>query len=109
MVVAAAPDTEESWENIESLLAELDIESLSACPFAVDMKVQLILLGKQTGASKHNCPYGHGFAPFNSCPLITLKNLDENYQAFQAAGGCSTTVSGRPCFRVILRPKLWSC
>ena len=51
------------------------------------MKVQLILLGKQTGSSRHNCPYGHGRAPFNSCPLITLKNLDENYQAFQAAGG----------------------
>ena len=86
MVVAAAPDTEESWENIETLLSELDIASLSACPFAVDMKVQLILLGKQTGASKHNCPYGHGSAPYNTCPLITLKSLEENYQAFQAAG-----------------------
>ena len=87
IVVAAAPDTEESWENIETLLAELDIESLSSSPFAVDMKVQLILLGKQTGAAKHNCPYGHGTAPFHSCPPITLKNLDENFQAFQAAGG----------------------
>ena len=88
MVVAAAPNTEESWENIETLLGELDIASLSACPFAVDMKVQLILLGKQTGASKHACPYGHGSAPFDSpCPLITLKNLEENYKAFQAAGG----------------------
>ena len=87
MVVAAAPNTEESWENIETLLGELDIASLSACPFAVDMKVQLILLGKQTGASKHACPYGHGSAPFLSCPPITLKNLDENYKAFQAAGG----------------------
>ena len=26
MVVAVAPDTEESWENLESLLAELDRE-----------------------------------------------------------------------------------
>ena len=81
MVVAAAPNTEESWENIEILLGELDIDSLSACPFAVNMKVQLILLGKQTGTSKHACPYGHGSAPFLSCPPITLKNLDENYKA----------------------------
>ena len=56
MVVAAAPNTEESWENIKTLLGELDIASLSSCPFAVDMKVQLIVLEKQTGASLASQP-----------------------------------------------------
>ena len=115
MVVVAAPNTKESWENIETLLGELDIASLSTCPFAVDMKVQLILLGKQTGASKHTCPYGHGSALFDSpCPLITLKNLERTTRLSRLLvetrrrPRSSRTASSQLCSRVLQIPPHWN-
>ena len=54
--MAAVPNTQESWYNVSALLRLLDLDSLgNTFNLAVDMKVQLILVGKQSAAARHAC------------------------------------------------------
>ena len=87
MVIAAAPGVEENWYNIKCILDKLEVASLRTCLLSVDMKVQLLLCGKQTASSKHPCPYCECKAPFIcTCPRNTLGSLKTHYTNYMAAG-----------------------
>ena len=68
-MVACVPNTQESWFNIKVLLVLLDLETLGTYGLAVDMKVQLILLGKQSAAAKHACPFCECYGEYDWRPL----------------------------------------
>ena len=92
MIVGAAPNVEENYNNIKKLLNLLDLESLGDCPFSVDIKVMLLLCGKQSASCKHNCPYCECFAPFTCpCPANTLESLATHHSNYQAAGSKKST------------------
>ena len=87
MVVAAAPGVQETWQNIKSILEQLQIFSINSCVISFDMKVQLILCGKQTAASKHPCPYCECMAPFSCvCPRNTLGSLQIHHEIYIVNG-----------------------
>ena len=48
MVVAAVPGAEENWQNIKGILEILQIWGLCHVQLSVEIKVQLILCGKQS-------------------------------------------------------------
>ena len=89
LVIAAAPGVEETWENLKCLLEKLDISTLHpSCLLSVDIKVQLILCGKQSAASTHPCPYCECQPQFTcDCRRNTLGSLTRHYEEFIAAGG----------------------
>lgn len=92
MVIAAAPGVEESWHNIKTILDKLEISSLSGSILSVDMKVQLILCGKQTASSKHPCPYCECSPPFTcNCPRNTIGSLESHYASYVSAGSKKST------------------
>ena len=92
LIVACAPEVAESWANIKTILEKLDIGSLGSCPISVDVKVMLILCGKQAASSKHPCPYCECQAPF-ICPCLpnTLGSLARHYQKYVEAGSKKST------------------
>ena len=57
--------------NIKKLLDLLDLDSLQSYGLAVDMKVQLILVGKQSAADKHACLFGECHSKYD-CQSSTL-------------------------------------
>ena len=86
--MAAVPNTQESWDNISALLWLLNLDSLGhTFNLAVDMKVQLILVGKQSAAARHACPYCECYGEYNcDCPSYTFSSLQQHLTNFQADG-----------------------
>ena len=88
LIIGAAPNTEESWGNLRKMMDMLEIDLLgSSYGLSVDMKVQLMLCGKQSASCRHCCPYCECCAPFTcDCTLNTLGSLSTHYNNFLAAG-----------------------
>ena len=57
--------------SIKEFLDLLDLDSLQSYGLAVDMKVQLILVGKQSAADKHACLFGECHSKYD-CQSSTL-------------------------------------
>ena len=47
-----------------------------------DIKLILIIQGRQGGSSKRNCPFGNGYAPWDTeeCELLTVGDLFSEYK-----------------------------
>ena len=87
MIIAAAQGVDENYSNVKALLEKLDLESIGEHPFAVDIKMMLILCGKQSASSRHSCPYCEGSGDFSkNYDLYTLGSLKTYLANFQAAG-----------------------
>ena len=92
LIVAFAPKVTKSLANIKTVLKKLDIESLSSCPISVDVKVMVILCGKQADSSECPCPYCECQAPFiYPCLPNTLGSLSRYYQKYVEAGSKKST------------------
>ena len=64
--------------SIKEFLDLLDLDSLQSYGLAVDMKVQLILVGKQSAAAKHACPFCECHSMYDcNCPSYTLGSLQQ--------------------------------
>ena len=76
ILLADVPDCQEHHENIKQILDEVNISGVdfSEC---TDIKMMLILLGKQGGNATHNCIFGDGKAPYTECRDVTFGELRE--------------------------------
>ena len=76
ILLADVPDCQEHYENVKQILDEVNISGVdfSEC---TDIKMMLILLGKQGGSATHNCIFGDGKAPYTSCKDVTFGELRE--------------------------------
>ena len=76
ILLADVPNCQEHYENVKQILEEVDISGVdfSEC---TDIKMMLILLGKQGGNSTHNCIFGDGKAPYKECKDVTFGELRE--------------------------------
>ena len=76
ILLADVPNCQEHYENVKQILEEVDISGVdfSEC---TDIKMMLILLGKQGGSATHNCIFGDGKAPYTSCKDVTFGELRE--------------------------------
>ena len=64
------------------LLSELGLEGLNF-GFSADLKLILMLCGKQNAASKYCCPFCSGCSPWTGeCQSTTIGHLRECYQSF---------------------------
>ena len=79
---------DENYYNIQKILNMLDIQSLGPnLLISVDIKLMLILLGKQSAASVHSCPYCECWGQFSCpCPANTLGSLKAHHQRFVEDG-----------------------
>ena len=62
ILLLVAPSSE-SYENMSALLGELGMDAVDF-GFCCDLKMVLLLLGKQAASSKHCCPYCNGSSPW---------------------------------------------
>ena len=87
MIIGAVHGVDENYSNVKTLLEKLDLESIGDHPFAVDIKMMLILCGKQSASSRHSCPYCEGSGDFSeSYEPYTLGSLKSHLDNFRAAG-----------------------
>ena len=72
--------------NISKMLELLNIKAVDF-GLCCDLKMILILLGKQNASSKHCCPFCLGSSPWiGKFESVTIGSLWANYLAFQQAG-----------------------
>ena len=76
ILLADVPDCQEHYENVSQILEQVNISGVdfSEC---TDIKMMLILLGKQGGNATHNCIFGNGKAPYTDCREVTFGELRE--------------------------------
>ena len=85
-IISAFPNVPERYENLKSILDDLNIEAVDFS-ISADIKMLLILIGKPCGKPKFNCPFCNGFAPFKSAyTLYTIGDCFAWHQAYIAAG-----------------------
>ena len=76
-ILLAVPNIPELHENLACLLSEIDISSIDFS-LSSDLKIVLMLLGKDSGACRHACPYCESCSPWDTVQvpnsLISLKN-----------------------------------
>ena len=66
----------------------LDLQSVGKIGLNIDIKMMLDLLGKQSGACRHSCPYCECMAPWTCyCPANTLGSLQDHHARFILTGG----------------------
>ena len=109
LIILAMSPTTETHENIETILTLLNIQVLDFA-FSTDIKMILILLGKQGGSSTHACPFCEGAKPWPADPAnpTTIGSLWENYNAFvrpvDEGGGGGNEKKGRDYQNVVRKP-----
>ena len=74
IILADVPDCQEHYENVRQILDQVNISGVdySAC---TDIKMMLILLGKQGANATHNCIFGDGKSPYTECNDVTFGEL----------------------------------
>ena len=86
LIILFASPTCETYENLSTILKVLKLEALDF-GFTCDLKLVLILCGKQCAASKHCCPFCEGCSPWlTETSPITIGSLWASYGSFIAAG-----------------------
>lgn len=63
IMILFASRTCERYDNLATILGELDLQAVEF-GFSCDLKLVLILCGKQCASSKHCCPFCSGSAPW---------------------------------------------
>ena len=86
LILLAVPDIQELYSNLKILLQELRLEAMD---FSVtsDLKIVLLLLGKDSGSCRHACIYCEDGAPWsNPSKLNTLGSLQAWHEMWVADG-----------------------
>ena len=86
LIMLLACPTTERHDNMASLLGLLGIDAIEF-GFCCDLKMVLVLTGKQCASSKHCCPFCSGSAPWlGTYSSTTISSLWSNYSSYIAAG-----------------------
>ena len=82
LIILAMSPSVETHDNIEQILKLLNI-SLLEFAYSTDIKMILILVGKQGGSCTHSCPFCEGASPWlQEAPRTTIGSLWRNYEDF---------------------------
>ena len=102
-ILALMPYTCENYVNMKRLMSKLNFRGLKFT-FTLDMKMCLILLGKQMGACKFACILCDGCSPWlGEFSMLTLKSLMEWFQEWDK----SDHTDGKP-FRNVIHQSILS-
>ena len=102
-ILALMPYTCENYANMKRLMSKLNFAGLKFT-FTMDMKMCLILLGKQMGACKFACILCDGCSPWlGDFSLLTLKSLMEWFEQWDK----SDHSDGKP-FRNVIHQSILS-
>ena len=86
LFVLFASPTCERYDNLVNILEGLGLEAVEF-GFSCDLKMILLLCGKQCAASKHCCPFCDGCAPWvEKKPPSTIGSLWSSYNAYTQDG-----------------------
>ena len=86
LILLLVTPTTERYDNLAKLLALLHSEAIEA-GYSCDIKMDLLLLGKQPASSKYCCPFCIDCSPWlGSCSLITIGSLWRDYASYVEAG-----------------------
>lgn len=86
LLILFASPTCERYDNLETILQDLDLKALEF-GFSCDLKLVLILCGKQCASSKHCCPFCSGSAPWVvKSRSNTIGSLWSDYSAYVKGG-----------------------
>nr|XP_047135292.1 uncharacterized protein LOC124812537 [Hydra vulgaris] len=87
LVLAVLPSIDENYANIKMLLDKLKLNSLDYS-ISEDLKVLLLMVGKQSAASKHPCPFCETELPnMLRAKSYSLTSLCDWCNKWMAAGG----------------------
>ena len=76
----------ETYFNVKSLMEKVDVQGIKYA-FSQDLKMYLILLGKQSASCTHPCPFCTGRKPWtDKCADNTIGSLNINYENFLSSG-----------------------
>ena len=85
-IICAVPNIDEKYHNVKQILDCLGIQGVSFA-LSCDLKMCLILCGKQTACSSYPCPFCYSKKSFeDDGELTTLGSLCEWYRKYQEAG-----------------------
>lgn len=85
ILLLVSPSTEDH-DNMSALLSQLGIKAIEF-GYSCDLKMVLMLLGKQSASSKYYCPFCTGCSPWqDEYAAITIKSLWEDYKSYVKAG-----------------------
>ena len=102
-ILALMPYTCENYVNMKRLMSKLNFRGLKFT-FTLDLKMTLILLGKQMGACKFACILCDGCSPWlGEFSMLTLKSLMEWFQEWDK----SDHTDGKP-FRNVIHQSILS-
>ena len=91
LILVAVPKIQELHSNIDILLQELNLDSLDFV-LTSDIKMILLILGKDHGSCRHACPYCEDGSPWNTASkLNTLGSLHRWHELWVTDG----SVDGR--------------
>ena len=86
LIVFFASPTCEWYHNLSTILSDLGINALDFS-FSMDIKMVLIICGKQYALSKYCCPFCPGCTPWlGSFQSVTVGSLWSNYTGFVSSG-----------------------
>ena len=87
LIVLAMAPCKETHENVEAMLKLLNITFLEFA-YSADIKMILILMGKQGASCTHACPFCEGSKPWiQDAELTTLGSIWKNYEDFMSEDG----------------------
>ena len=85
LIIFISP-TCERYDNLATVMEDLNLKALEF-GFSCDLKLVLLLCGKQCASSKHCCPYCSGSAPWLAkATSNTIGSLWSNYNSFVKNG-----------------------
>ena len=85
-ILLAVPQVQELYINLQLMLQELNLELMDFI-ITSDIRMILILLGKDQASCRHCCPYCEGRAPWDvTSPLNTLGSLCNWHELWLADG-----------------------
>ena len=112
VMILAMCGTQEKYVNVVQILALLDIECFDF-GLAVDLKMLLILCGKQAASSKFCCPFCDDSSSWLDVDSrrLTLGDLYQDYEKFQgirvaAKSEQAALKKAMTCHNVVNRPLL---
>mgnify|MGYP003327029453 CR=1 FL=1 len=88
MIIGCMGDTAESYPTIKKMMGEVGVTGVDG-GHCMDIKITLIIIGRQKGKPKHGCTVGDGSSPWtgkHKCKLQTLGDAREWNEKFDADG-----------------------
>ena len=86
LILLLVSPTTERHDNMAELLRLLNVDAIDF-GYCCDLKMVLMLLGKQCASSKHCCPFCTGCSPWqSSCTTTTISSLWKDYNSFVSDG-----------------------